>query len=206
MPPQSTLETQLAVVAGFDNPDITLEQYRTPPEIAAAVIHRAGLEGDIEDKVVADLGCGTGMLALGAALRGAQAVIGVDIDVDPLNTAVANSRKVGARSSVGWVHADAHTLPVTDVDTVVMNPPFGTQRGGRHVDRGFLETAAAICDVSYSIHNDGSADFIEAFVDDAGGAVEAAFRAALTVPRTYEFHTADVATIDAEVYRISWPG
>ena len=206
MPPQSTLETQLAVVAGFENPDIQLEQYRTPPEIAAAVIHRADLEGDIEDMVVADLGCGTGMLALGAALRGAQAVIGVDIDDDPLITAVANTRKVGARSAVGWVRADARTLPVTDVDTVVMNPPFGTQRGGRHADRGFLETAAAICDVSYSIHNDGSSEFIEAFVDDVGGTVEAAFSAALTVPRTYEFHTADAATIDAEVYRISWHG
>ncbi|MDR9411209.1 MAG: METTL5 family protein [Haloquadratum sp.] len=206
MPPQSTLETQLAVVAGFDSPDVHLEQYRTPPEIAAAVIHRADLEGDIADRQVADLGCGTGMLALGAALRGASTVVGVDIDPAPLTTAMANARKVGARTAVGWVCADAHTVPLAEVDTVVMNPPFGAQRTERHADRGFLETAATLAEVSYSIHNAGSRAFVEAFVDDAGGTVEAAFGAALTVPATYAFHTADAATIDAEVYRISWAG
>jgi putative methylase len=206
MPPQSTLETQLAVVAGFDSPDIRLEQYRTPPEIAAAVVHRADLEGDIADRQVVDLGCGTGMLALGAALRGASTVVGVDIDPEPLRTATANAKKVGARTAVGWVCADARLAPLGRVDTVVMNPPFGSQQAGRHADRGFLETAAAIADVSYSIHNAGSEGFIEAFVDDADGTIEAAFGATLTVPATYEFHTADSATIEAEVYRISWVG
>jgi methyltransferase (EC 2.1.1.-) len=206
MPPQSTLETQLAVVAGFDSPDVHLEQYRTPPEIAAAVIHRADLEGDIADRQVADLGCGTGMLALGAALRGASTVVGVDIDPAPLRTAMANARKVGARSAVGWVCADARAVPLADIDTVVMNPPFGAQQTARHADRGFLETAAAIAEVSYSIHNAGSEGFVEAFVEDEGGVVDAAFSAALTVPPTYEFHSAEAATIDAEVYRIRWAG
>ena len=204
MPPQSTLETQLAVVAGFDSPDVHLEQYRTPPEIAAAVIHRADLEGDIADRQVADLGCGTGMLALGAALRGASTVVGVDIDPAPLRTAMANARKVGARSAVGWVCADARAVPLVDIDTVVMNPPFGAQQTARHADRGFLETAAAIAEVSYSIHNAGSEGFVEAFVEDEGGVVDAAFSATLTVPPTYEFHSAEAATIDAEVYRIRW--
>ena len=206
MPPQSTLETQLAVVAGFDSPDVHLEQYRTPPEIAAAVIHRADLEGDIADRQVADLGCGTGMLALGAALRGASTVVGVDIDPAPLRTAMANARKVGARSAVGWVCADARAVPLVDIDTVVMNPPFGAQQTARHADRGFLETAAAIAEVSYSIHNAGSEGFVEAFVEDEGGVVDAAFSATLTVPPTYEFHSAEAATIDAEVYRIRWAG
>ena len=206
MPPQSTLETQLAVVAGFDSPDVHLEQYRTPPEIAAAVIHRADLEGDIADKHVADLGCGTGMLALGAALRGASVVVGVDIDPTPLITAQTNARKVGARTAVGWVCAAAQGAPLAEVDTGVMNQPFGAQQTAAHADRGFLKTAAALADVSYSIHNAGSEGFIEAFVDDEGGTVEAAFSAALTVPATYAFHSADAATIDAEVYRISWVG
>ena len=39
---------------------------------------------DLEDKIVADLGCGCGVLSIGAAMLGAGAVIGFDIDQDAL--------------------------------------------------------------------------------------------------------------------------
>jgi putative methylase len=68
MATKAALETQLAVVAGFENPRIDLEQYPTPPGLAAHVVHVADLNGDIDGKTVVDLGTGTGMLALGAAL------------------------------------------------------------------------------------------------------------------------------------------
>jgi len=206
MATRSALETQLAVVAGFDDPRADLEQYPTPPGLAAHVVHVADLNGDIEDRTVIDLGTGTGMLALGAALRGPGSVVGVDIDRTALTTAAENRRRIGTTTPVEWVHADATDAPLCprEPTTVVMNPPFGAQDGNEHADRGFLATAARIAAVSYSVHNAGSEAFVEAFAADNGGSVTHAFRATLDVDRQFEFHDADTETIDAEVYRIEW--
>jgi putative methylase len=206
MSTKSALAQRLAIVAGFEDPRADLEQYRTPPELAAHLIHRADLHDDIEDRVVVDLGCGTGMLALGAALRGPTQVVGVDIDPDPLGTARENERKVASASAVEWVRADATAAPLCPdgPTTVVMNPPFGAQAGNEHADRAFLATAAAVADVSYSIHNEDSADFVEAFAADNGGDVTHAFRAEFELPNQFDFHDADAKAVTVEVFRIAW--
>lgn len=200
------LAQELAVVAGFEDPRAPLEQYHTPPDLAAHIVHDADLQGDIEDRMVIDLGCGTGMLALGAALRGPRTVVGVDIDPAPLEIARENERCVGARADIEWVRADATRAPVC-LDgpvTVVMNPPFGAQHGNEHADRAFLQTAADIAEVSYSVHNAGSLEFVEAFARDRSGEVTRAFQAEIDLPLQFEFHEIDVETIEAEVYRIEW--
>lgn len=200
------LAQELAVVAGFDDPQAPLEQYHTPPDLAAHIIHDADLQSDVEDRLVIDLGCGTGMLALGAALRGPRAVVGIDIDPAPLETARANERRVAARASVSWIRADATDAPLCPdgTVTVVMNPPFGAQAGNEHADRTFLATAATLADVSYSVHNAGSLEFVEAFARDEGGEVTRAFRAEMDLPGQFEFHEADRETIEVEVYRVEW--
>ena len=55
-------------------PRVELEQYPTPPDIAAHMLLAAAEEGDIEGKLIADLGCGGGVLGIGAALLGAERV------------------------------------------------------------------------------------------------------------------------------------
>lgn len=206
MSTKSQLTQQLGVVAGFDDPQVDLEQYRTPPDLAAHLVHRADLEGDIEGKTVVDLGCGTGMLALAATLRGPQQVVGVDIDRGPLSTATANTRRVGSTSGVSWVQADATKVPLSPErpTTVVMNPPFGAQDANRHADRDFLATAAEVADVSYSVHNANSAEFVEAFAADNGGEVTHAFAAEFELPRTFDFHEDERRELDVEVFRVDW--
>jgi len=206
MATKSELTQQLGVVAGFDSPRVDLEQYRTPPELAAHLVHTADLQGDIESRLVIDLGCGTGILALGAALRGARQVVGVDLDPAALSTAAANERRVASASPVSWVRADATRLPLSPAapTTVIMNPPFGAQAGNEHADRGFLETAAAVATVSYSVHNADSRLFVESFAADNGGEVTHAFRAEFDLPPTFDFHTEQRQSIDAEVFRIVW--
>jgi len=207
MATKSALAQQLGVVAGFTAPRADLEQYRTPPDLAAHLVHRADLEGDVQDRTVVDLGCGTGMLALAAALRGPDTVVGVDIDPEPLATARRNERKVGSTTSVSWVRADATQVPLcppVDETTVVMNPPFGAQSGNEHADRAFLATAAEIASVSYSLHNAGSGDFVESFAADNGGTVTHAFAAEFDIPHQFDFHEDDRRSIDAELYRIEW--
>ena len=203
---RSELETQLAVVAGFENPRTDLEQYPTPPGLAAHVVHVADLNGDVEGRTVLDLGTGTGMLALAAALRGPARVIGVEIDRAALTTATANQRRVAASAPVHWIQADATRLPlaVPDPVTVVMNPPFGAQDGNRNADRGFLATASRVASVSYSVHNANSEAFVEAFAADNGGEVTHAFAADFEIGAQFDHHADESRDIDAEVYRIEW--
>jgi putative methylase len=200
------LAQELAVVAGFEDPRAPLEQYHTPPDLAAHIVHVADLQDDIEGRTVVDLGCGTGMLALGAALRGPSRVLGVDIDPAPLSTARENEGRVGAMTDVSWVRADATRAPLCpDEDvTVLMNPPFGAQSGSEGADRAFLETASEVAAVSYSVHNAGSEEFVEAFAADNGGEVTHAFAAELEIPRQFDHHSEESQHIDTEVFRIEW--
>jgi putative methylase len=199
------LASELGVVAGFEDPSAPLEQYHTPPAIAAHIVHLADLQEDLASRTVVDLGCGTGMLALGAALRGPERVVGVDLDPAPLATARDNERRLGALTDVEWIRADATEAPLYLADaTVLMNPPFGAQSGKEHADRAFLEIAGAIASVSYSVHNAGSREFVESFVTDAGGEVTHGFEATFDLPRQFEFHDSESRELAVEVFRVAW--
>ena len=206
MTSKRSLAAKLGVVTGFENPQAALEQYPTPPELAAHVVHLADLHDDVDGQTVLDLGTGTGMLALAAALRGPARVIGVELDRVALTIATENDRRVAASAPVHWVQADATRLPlaVPDPVTVVMNPPFGAQDGQRNADRGFLLTASRVADVSYSVHNAGSREFVEAFAADEDGEVTHAFAADFAIDAQFDHHTEASREIDAEVYRIEW--
>ncbi len=195
-------------VSDFQQPSQTLEQYCTPPDIAATLVHTAALQGDTANRLVVDFGCGTGMLALASAFRGPDAVVGIDIDPNALDTARENERLLGVETPVSWVRGNITHRPLCppgngDV-TVLMNPPFGAQSGNVHADRPFLHAAADIADVSYSIHNAGSLAFVESFVDDRGGEVTHAYEAELSLPRAFEFHTEESKSIAVESFRIEW--
>lgn len=206
MATKRALEQRLAKIAGFERPSVELEQYPTPADIAAHLLHFADTMDDISNRIVLDLGTGTGMLALGAATRNPARVIGLDRDQAALGTARENEREVTPSQPVDWLCADATNPPLCPDDpvTVVMNPPFGAQNGQKHADRAFLAVASSIAGVSYSIHNQGSNEFVSSFADDNGGDVTHAFRAELALPRQFSFHEHDRKTIEAEVYRISW--
>ncbi|MEY7849901.1 METTL5 family protein [Natrarchaeobius sp. A-rgal3] len=202
------LARTLESVDDFSDPAVELEQYLTPPELAAHVLHLASLHGDLERRVI-DLGTGTGMFAIGASIAGADRVVGIDVDLDALALARENARAVdrgGDRvRDVDWILGDVTRHPfATAGATAISNPPFGAQRGNRHADRTFLETASAIADVSYTVHNEGSQAFVESFAADKGGDVTHAFRAEFPIDRRFEFHTADRETLEAEVFRIEW--
>lgn len=202
---RGALERKLSVVAGFEEPRAELEQYPTPADIAAHLVHLADVHDDLEHTIV-DLGTGTGILALGAALSGATRIVGLDRDASALDTARENGQRVNPPIQPAWVRGDGTRPPLYSDGpvTVLMNPPFGAQQGQEHADRAFLDATADIATVSYSIHNEGSRAFIEAFADDHDGTVTHAFAVDLDLPRQFRFHTSETRTIDAEAYRIEW--
>lgn len=198
------LERRLADLAPFADPRVEFEQYPTPADLAANLLHLADLQGDL-DRVVVDLGSGTGILALGAALREAPRVVGIERDPAAIEIARENERALGATVAVDWLLADAARPPLARMDaTVVMNPPFGAQRGHRHADRAFLAAAADLATVSYSVHNASSQEFVEAFAADRCGTVTHAFEATLELDRQFPFHERDQAELAVEVYRVVW--
>jgi len=181
---------------GFSAPNPRLEQYSTPAGIASDLLYSALMRGDLEG-TVCDLGCGTGVLAIGAALLGARSV-GVELDPLALKTAEENARRLGIE--VEFVRGDVATISLKNVSTVVMNPPFGAQKGSGG-DRAFLRKATEIGEVVYSIHNAGSEEFIRRFVEPCK--VEEVQRVAFPLKRSFQFHSKDVEMIEVELYRIS---
>jgi putative methylase len=198
------LARRLAAVEGFREPEPGLEQYVTPTELAAQLVALADLQDDLAGRTVADLGAGTGMLALAAATRDPDRVLALERDPDAVAVGRENETRVEPGVGVDWLLADATQPPLAAVDTVVMNPPFGAQRSNEHADRAFLETTAEVASVSYSVHNTGSEAFVESFADDRGGAVTHAFAAEFPVDAQFDFHTSERAVLDVEVFRIEW--
>ncbi len=192
---QKQLEILLEKVKGFPRPHAWKEQYLTPAPVAAEVLHFAYMLGDLK-RVVYDLGCGTGILAVGAKLLGAEKVIGIDSDINALNIARENAKHMGVE--VEFIACDVTHAQGT-ADTVLMNPPFGAQKKGS--DRPFLKKALEIAEVVYSIHNSGSKHFIEGFIRNKARITH--FKPLLfPMKRTYSFHRRDVEQIEVELYRI----
>ena len=206
------LEIALEKIEGFESPNVFFEQYKTPATVAAPFLHMAFMSGDIFGKTVYDFGCGTGILSLGAALLGAEEVIGFDIDAGAVQTAEKNAalfqadiEDAGGNSAVRFVCSDVSDIPariaadeLKRADTVLMNPPFGAQEKGN--DRPFLDAAIAAGAVIYSIHNKGSRGFVEKYIKPA--VVTDCFITDFPIKKTFDFHKKEVQTIQVEIFRI----
>ncbi len=151
------LEIILERIPSFRNPKLHLEQYITPTPIAAKILWLAFLRGDIEGKIVLDLGCGTGRLAIGSALLGAKEVICIDIDPEALSIARRSYEELCsefALSPIMFVVMDLRKnpslYPRSMECTVIMNPPFGVQSRGADIE--FLKCSMRLCRTIYSIH------------------------------------------------------
>ncbi|GFH44764.1 hypothetical protein CTEN210_01238 [Chaetoceros tenuissimus] len=80
----------------FTEPNITLEQYATSPELTSYIIYAALQNEDIGyGKSVLDLGSGTGMLSIGSAIVGSSSVLLVDCDEGALSIAKENMNEMG---------------------------------------------------------------------------------------------------------------
>lgn len=188
------LEILLEQVEGFRSPKPSKEQYSTPATIASELLYFAFMRNDLEG-IVYDLGCGSGILSIGAKLLGAEKVIGFDDDMEVLRIAKANAKKLGVE--VEFVCCDVNNV-CGKAQTVVMNPPFGAQIRGS--DRQFLKKALEVSRVVYSIHNTGSMEFIKKFISPS--IITDYILIDFPLKRTFRFHTKDIHVIKAEIYRI----
>lgn len=192
-----TLERELERLERVGSPDLHMEQYRTPPVVAARLLFHAAMRGHIKGKSVWDLGCGAGILACGAALLGAEKVTGVDIDPRSIEVARGNATLVG-QQMVFYVAdiTDDAAFAGAFADTVVMNPPFGVQQ--RYADRPFIDRALSFGRNVYGIFNAGSRDFVT-FYTEGRATVEEAIRCRFPMRRTFTFHIKEWKEIEVEI-------
>lgn len=196
------MEIILSGLRRHPSPKPSLEQYTIPPDAAAEILFIASrMHDDIRGKKVADLGCGVGFLAIGAALLGAREVVGIDLDREAVKTAKVNSKLAGVEGRVQWVAGDIAAI-TGKFDTVLQNPPFGVRRRGADVP--FLEKALEIGEVVYTLHKSGEKNrrFIKDKILSKGGRISKVFQIGLTIPKTFNFHIKRKHVVKADLYRV----
>ncbi|OGM02549.1 hypothetical protein A3K72_02010 [Candidatus Woesearchaeota archaeon RBG_13_36_6] len=200
-------KSQLAIVLSkleqFKEPNAAMEQYTTDAEIASQVLWNAYMLGDIKDKIIADLGCGTGTLGIGALLLGAKWVLFLDIDSKTIEVAKRNLENIKKQFKIK-ANANFMVDNISNfnkkVEVVIQNPPFGVQQ--EHADKLFLEKGFEVADIIYSFHKIESKRFIEKISKDNNFKVTHFFAFNLPLKMTMDYHTRRIQRIRVGCWRL----
>jgi putative methylase len=159
--------------------------------------------GDL-DGWVGDFGCGTGRLAIGAALTGCDRVLCIDISCRDLFDARKYSEILGVRRYIDFLCWDLRKRLNRDLDTVVMNPPFGIYRRG--IDLEFLKTAMATSKTIYSLFyfNIRSLRLIERIALEYGFKMSILGKYQMEVPAIYPTHRRRIYRIPVLLARFTY--
>ncbi|KAF9107463.1 Methyltransferase-like protein 5 [Mortierella sp. AM989] len=200
------LEGYLQDVAVFDEPKIKLEQYPTTAHLAARMLYTAHTTyDDIENKAVGDFGCGCGILSIAAAMMGSAYNVGFDIDPDAI--AIAQQNCEDFEIDMDFILTDLSATPApssseTDssnssrgpyemmkgkLDTILMNPPFGTKLKG--IDMVFLKKGIDLANHAvYSLHKTSTREHILKKAKEWGVECEVVAELRYNLDKSYKFH------------------
>lgn len=222
------LEMILENVPKHPNPKVDLEQYSTPATIAADLVWNAYGLGDIDNMSVLDIGCGTGIFAIASSLMGARYSLGVDIDdesialakitqngisdehdidVDNTNFIVGDINSFNSINDLlnnsSNINPNDNSIPLNKFDTLIQNPPFGSQeKGSRHADRKFMEFAVESAEVIYSFHMKNTEEFVIDYYRDLGAEVTHKLVYKFPIPKIYDFHKEESRDVKVVVLRV----
>lgn len=194
---KSQLAITLSKLKTFEKPNPKLEQYPTDSEIAAEVLHFAHMQNNIKNKTIADLGCGTGILGIGALILKAKQVYFVDTDPQALTLTKQNLNSLSLKNAV-FQRTDISDFN-QKVDTVIQNPPFGIQTP--YADRPFLEKAFQIANSIYSIHKAESEQFIKQILPP-NFKLQHILKFKLPIKQTQKFHKKPIHRIETACFVI----
>lgn len=192
---KSTLAKKLSELQGFHNPKMDYEQYATSSEIAALILHRAYMLGDIQNKRIFDPGCGPGVLGIGAGLLGASHVTFLDIDEEALEVLRTNLEDTSFEYEI--LH---RPLQAVDADVTIMNPPFGTKR--RHADKQFLLAATLSSPVVYALLMRESKQFASQLASEHGFVCTHTWDFRFPIPNSMPAHQKPESFVDVVVVRL----
>ncbi|MFH0978284.1 MAG: METTL5 family protein [Candidatus Woesearchaeota archaeon] len=197
---KSGLAIVLSKLRDFEKPEAQSEQYTTDPEVAAEVLWQAYLKGDIEGKIIADLGSGTGLLGIGASILGAKKVYMIERDLQAIQVAKENIDSVGLENRFEILHQGIDSFN-KEVEVVIQNPPFGTKV--KHADREFLLKAFQIAPIVYSFHKSESTRFAEGLAAEHGFRITNRLDFEFPLKMTQKYHKRRILRIKVSAYRFS---
>lgn len=193
------LELILQKVPAFEKPIPQLEQYMTPADIAADIIFIAYQFGDIKEKIVIDLGCGTGIFSIGASIAGAKEIYGIDIDKSSIKIAKNYANRINKK--IIFVTKDIEKVKI-NCDTIIMNPPFGAQKSNAKADRKFIEKGFEISTIIYSLHLSKTIQFINKLVSALGGEINYSKDYTFAIKNIFDFHEKKAVKFNTTLIRI----
>ena len=193
--------SELESLETFSSPKDYLEQYQTPPSVAGEMIHYISNNYNLNNYSIADLGCGTGILGISAALCGCKNVFLFDIDEEALDIAKNNIEKLELEDNIQIIQMDVNQLRNCNklnkyFDLVITNPPFGI-RSENGADIEFLKTASYICNNTiFSLHKFSTINFLKKFYNKNGINDIKSFKIEYNLPKTYKFQKKKEKNID----------
>ncbi|KAG0256905.1 Methyltransferase-like protein 5 [Actinomortierella ambigua] len=208
------LEGYLQDVAIFEKPKIKLEQYPTTPHLAARMLYTAHTTyDDIENKAVGDFGCGCGILSIAAAMLGSAYNVGFDIDPDAIEIARNNCEEFEVEMDFVLTDLSASPAPGEEtsergpyemmkgkLDTILMNPPFGTKLKG--IDMVFLKKGIDLANHAvYSLHKTSTRDHILKKAKEWGVECEVVAELKYNLDKSYSFHKKQSVDIAVDFLR-----
>jgi putative methylase len=196
------LTVVLQSLQDFSEPSIALEQYSTPPNIAADWIWEMAKRGEVAGKIFLDAASGPGVLGIAILLLGARKVFFLDKDAAVMHVCIQNYNKIKEEYELGSAEFVVEDISLFDqeVDVVVQNPPFGTKE--KHIDKKFLERAFVVGKTVYSMHKFVTKSFVKAIAQDYGFEITDVFRYDFPIKSTFSFHKKPVKSIDVGLWRM----
>ena len=185
----------------FSSPKDYLEQYQTPASVAGEMIHYISNNYSIQNYSIADLGCGTGILGIAAALCGCKNVFLFDIDEEALEIAKNNVESLELNDNIQIIQTDVNQLRLCKklnkyFDLIITNPPFGI-RSENGADVEFLKTASYLCNNTiFSLHKFSTVNFLKKFYNKNGISDIKSFKIEYNLPKTYKFQKKKEKNID----------
>ncbi len=141
---------EISKIKNIPKNKIELEQYTTDIDTAYEFISFVDYTSNIKDKMIADLGCGNGVLGISASLMFAKQVDLYDIDKNAVKTAEDNVKLLKLKG-VNVVLMDFFDIEKR-YDIAIANPPFGMQSNFNI--RAFVKKVKGISESFFFLYKD----------------------------------------------------
>ena len=203
------LAIELSKLQQHPQHSVELEQYSTEGDLAAFFVLAIDQLDHLEGKTVIDVGAGNGVLGLGCAMIGASNVILIEADQEVLSVAQSNADKVmdkhncsieTVRSMIGQDQVPEYS----DVDIVIMNPPWGFQSS--RADRPLLEYGFSLQPKSMYVLHSQQAGHLKGIAKANGYDWEIVFESNFRLPPKYSHQSRKMGETQVKCWRFHLPG
>jgi predicted RNA methylase len=196
-----SLENMISKLEGFTSPKVNLEQYSTDSHVASRMCYLIETEfSAIKDKIILDLGCGTGALSLTSSLLDPLIIFSADIDKEVFPVFKRNYSRIKNYSKdeplIEFIIADAVTISKffrASFDTIITNPPFGT-KNNKGIDSSFVASGLEVSNNLFSLHKSSTREY---FLKKKGGRLLA--QISFKIPHQFRFHKSPESYIDVDL-------